>query len=34
MASPGGVALEPASWPIDVAKLPAGSCRTFSPPLN
>jgi hypothetical protein len=33
MASPGGVVLEPVSWPIDVAQLPAGSCRTYSPPL-
>jgi hypothetical protein len=28
-----GVPLQTGSWSIDVAALPAGSCRVFSPPL-
>jgi hypothetical protein len=34
IATPAGVALEAASWSIDLAKLPAGSCRTFAPPID
>jgi hypothetical protein len=29
----GGATLEGGSWPIDIAKLPAGSCRTFQPQI-
>jgi hypothetical protein len=33
IAGASGVPLEPAGWDVELAALPAGSCREFGPPL-